>query len=42
MNNTDAQEYKWEMEVYMEMWQLCFTPCTFCIDLDLRERRCSL
>ncbi|GAH08278.1 unnamed protein product [marine sediment metagenome] len=33
------QEYKWEVEVYMEMWQLCFSPCMgFTLDLGEREK----
>jgi hypothetical protein len=29
------QEYHWEIEVYMEMWSMCFSPCGFCADLNL-------
>jgi len=36
---SDSDEYKWEIEVYMEMFQLCFTPCSLYCCLDIRERK---
>jgi hypothetical protein len=33
--DNDQQEYKWEMEVYLENYELCFTPNGMCADLDV-------
>lgn len=38
----DQQEYKWEMEVYMEIYALCFTPCGMCYDLDLNQNKAKV
>jgi len=31
------EEYGYIMLYYMELWNLCFTPCGLCYDLDLRS-----
>jgi len=37
MNNTDNQEYYWEILLYLENYGLCFTPNGICNDLDIRK-----